>query len=396
MRSESHERATQGGDPTLLERIRAAPVTASLTAINIVVFLVAESRGSTTEIGTLLRFGASERVHVWMGEYWRLFTPMFLHIGWVHLLWNTYASFGWCAAVERALRGRKFLALYLLSGVGGASFSVLFHRAVSAGASGAAFGVIAATLVLRRRMLPSWNAFVSDPPTRRIAYTTAIWVVLGLTAITMDNFAHLGGFVIGSATAWLLTAPPRAARYAAFSASFCAMLVFTVRPFWRPSPAEARDVAAFANAYLTEKDGFPRDERRAARFADRACAAGSNEGCVGLAYALREGLGVPRDEPRAAALYRTACDKESQAGCVGLAFMLAEGRGIARYEARATALFERACAQGSEDGCVGQGMCLRTHANADDREHGMKIIEDACRKGSRWGCELRDAITRGR
>src|SRR5262245_28347295 len=104
--------------PTLVDQIRVAPITFALIAVNVVVFLWAESHGGTTSIGVLLTFGASERLHVWSGEYWRLITPMFLHIGWPHLLWNAYASIGWCVDVERALGKRRFLAVYLASGIG--------------------------------------------------------------------------------------------------------------------------------------------------------------------------------------------------------------------------------------------------------------------------------------
>ena len=102
------------------ERLRGAPVTVGLTAINVAFFLLAESSGSTRDASTLLRFGAVESQHVWAGQYWRLASYMFLHIGWAHLLWNSYASFGWCVRVERTLGHGRFLAVYLLSGLAAA------------------------------------------------------------------------------------------------------------------------------------------------------------------------------------------------------------------------------------------------------------------------------------
>jgi membrane associated rhomboid family serine protease len=76
----------------LLQRLLAAPVTTVLFAACIALFAVAESNGSTQSTETLLRYGAAWRGLVWKGEYWRLFTCMFLHIGVVHLVWNLTAG----------------------------------------------------------------------------------------------------------------------------------------------------------------------------------------------------------------------------------------------------------------------------------------------------------------
>src|SRR5580658_9322383 len=92
-----------------LRKLGRAPVTCALALTNLAVLLVAEHYGSTTEVATLVRFGANDRSLVLAGEWWRLFTYMFLHVGWIHFFWNTYASWGWCASVERAVGGWRFL-----------------------------------------------------------------------------------------------------------------------------------------------------------------------------------------------------------------------------------------------------------------------------------------------
>jgi Rhomboid family len=79
----------------------------------VIVFVLAERSGSTTRSATLLRFGAAWRVLVWQGEYWRLATSMFLHIGVIHLLWNGYYGFRLSTQVERAIGSGRFVALYL-------------------------------------------------------------------------------------------------------------------------------------------------------------------------------------------------------------------------------------------------------------------------------------------
>ena len=96
----------------LVESLRAAPVAALIIAINVIVFVLAERSGSTTRSETLLRFGADWRWLVWQGEYWRLVTSMFLHIGVMHLLWNGYYGFRLSTQVEKAIGSGRFAVLY--------------------------------------------------------------------------------------------------------------------------------------------------------------------------------------------------------------------------------------------------------------------------------------------
>src|SRR5208283_4179562 len=100
-----------------------------ICAINVVVFFVMETHGGTMNPSNLVRFGALERSHVWAGEYFRLVTPMFIHIGWMHLGWNTYALVGWCSPVERVLGRFRFALTYLVTGMGACAVSLLAHDA---------------------------------------------------------------------------------------------------------------------------------------------------------------------------------------------------------------------------------------------------------------------------
>ena len=65
--------------------------------------------------------------------------------------------------------------------------------------------MVGATLVLRRRQLSSWSEAASDPPIPAIVRNGVLWTVFGLFAVSMDHFAHLGAFVVGTVTAWLMT-----------------------------------------------------------------------------------------------------------------------------------------------------------------------------------------------
>jgi hypothetical protein len=82
--------------------------------------------------------------------------------------------------------------------MGACAVSLLGHDAPgSAGASGAAFGIVAMTMALRWKMLGSWAAFSADPWVRRLGGTLALWMVLG-TFMNFDNYAHGGGFATGA------------------------------------------------------------------------------------------------------------------------------------------------------------------------------------------------------
>lgn len=188
--------------------LRWTPLTVLIAVANAAVFLVAEAHGSTTDTETLLRFGASERSQIWEGEVWRLITATFLHIGWIHLLWNTYVLFLLCRGVERLFGSWRFGLAYLLTGIGASAVSVLCHDAVSAGASGAGFGMIGIFFVLMFRRLGGWGPFFADKTVRLNLMLIGAWIVLGFV-VRFDNFAHLGGLSFGVLIGILYVRPPK-------------------------------------------------------------------------------------------------------------------------------------------------------------------------------------------
>jgi rhomboid protease GluP len=190
-----------------LKSILETPGAWAIAAVNVVYFLIAQFQGDTTKPETLIRFGALDRGRIWKeGESWRLVTACFMHVGWLHLLWNTYAMFGWCEHVEEELGSVRFLLAYLMTGIGASAVSVLGHRAVSAGASGAGFGMIGVALMIAYRKLGDWDAFFADPYVLSILKTAGIWFLLGIFVIRqMDNWAHGGGFLFGLLGGYALT-----------------------------------------------------------------------------------------------------------------------------------------------------------------------------------------------
>lgn len=193
-----------------LSRPRATYV---LLGINVAVFLAMTVFGATVGLGlngsqdtrVLLFFGALQNRLVAQGEYFRLVTSMFLHIGLLHLAFNSYALYLLGQDVESLYGTRRFLVIYLLSGIGGslASF-VLGSARVSAGASGAIFGLIGAAIAyfyVHRRTYGQFGRM----RLQSLLVLAGINLVLGFTVPGINNLAHLGGLFFGLALGYILS-----------------------------------------------------------------------------------------------------------------------------------------------------------------------------------------------
>ncbi len=175
---------------------RPRSLTAVILAANVGVFLVEVLLGGATNLLVLRRLGAMVPERIADGEYWRLLTAMFLHVGVFHLLLNSYALYLFGTIVEGTLGTLRFAAVYFVSGFVASATSYAFGAPmrVAAGASGAIFGLLGAWLAYnwRRRSLSmaQWNM-------RTALFLVVINVLFGLTFRGIDNAAHLGGLVAG-------------------------------------------------------------------------------------------------------------------------------------------------------------------------------------------------------
>ena len=135
-----------------MEELRKEPVTAGLILLNILVFLIVEFTGSSQNTMHMLDCGAAfTPMIIQGGEYYRLFTCMFLHFE--HLLNNMLVLFVLGSRLEQVIGKIKFLLIYLIGGVLGNVISLLIELrtqdfAVSAGASGAVFAVMGAMIYI--------------------------------------------------------------------------------------------------------------------------------------------------------------------------------------------------------------------------------------------------------
>ena len=180
-----------------MQLLRRAPVTACLLVAIVACFGLELASGGSTNGLTLLRLGANSPALIAQGEYWRLVASMFLHIGFIHLLVNGWALYPLGTLFEIWLGSGRLLLVYFAAGIAGSLASAYLSSVdLSAGASGAIFGVMGALIafLLRRRR-------VLNPAGRSILSQLALWaginVVLGFTTTGIDNYAHLGGCATG-------------------------------------------------------------------------------------------------------------------------------------------------------------------------------------------------------
>ena len=196
------------GGPQPVGGFSSAPVTWTVLGIMVVMWLALEGSGGSSNPDALLRFGAKYGPLIAEGQWWRLVAPVFLHIGFLHLLANSFALIIFGGVVERTFGGRNYLTIYLAAGVFGNIVSYWAAPALGAGASGAVSGIVGAYgafLVINRRLFGE----MGRQSLTTIGVIVAINVVFGLVARGVDNWAHLGGFVAGLALGWWLAPRPR-------------------------------------------------------------------------------------------------------------------------------------------------------------------------------------------
>ncbi|NQW16432.1 MAG: rhomboid family intramembrane serine protease [Chloroflexi bacterium] len=191
---------------SVIDRIIASqtPATFALIGINVVVWLLLEVTGGSENIENLLRFGAKFGPKIAEGQYWRLFTPMFLHIGFLHLLTNTFGLLIFGRIVERYFGSINFTLIYLLAGVFGNIFSyAILSAGVGAGASGAVFGIVSAYAAFLYK-----NRVLAGPMARSslggLALIVGANLLFGFAVAGIDNWAHIGGLVSGFIIAFRL------------------------------------------------------------------------------------------------------------------------------------------------------------------------------------------------
>lgn len=169
-------------------------VTLGIIFINFVIFLLMYILGNgSTDSNTLVKFGALYKPFVLNGDYFRIVTTAFLHIGVIHLLVNNYSLYVLGSQMENFLGKFKFLFVYLVSAISGSLMSLIFTDALSAGASGAIFGLLGSMLYFGY----NYRVFLGNVLKSQIIPLIILNLFIGFVLPGIDNAAHIGGLVGG-------------------------------------------------------------------------------------------------------------------------------------------------------------------------------------------------------
>ncbi|MFD2908968.1 rhomboid family intramembrane serine protease [Flavobacterium ardleyense] len=173
-------------------------VTSIILDLNILIFVLMIFLGvhfvSPTGL-ELLKWGANRRFETLNGDYWRLFSSMFVHGGIMHLILNVYGLAIAAIFIEPLLGRKKFTILYLLSGLFGSLASIWWYsNTISVGASGAIFGLYGAILGL---FLIGAYTKESKSVLIFLGIFAGINLLMGFFGRGIDNAAHIGGLLGG-------------------------------------------------------------------------------------------------------------------------------------------------------------------------------------------------------
>ena len=175
-------------------------ITSSMIILNLLVFIAMVSSGVSIMnplTKDLMQFGALRYQEVMAGEYWRILTAGFIHIGIIHLIMNLFSLIITGSIVEAVIGRWRFLLLYLVTLIGGNINSLYWsHTGASAGASGAVFGLMGwmiSQIILNKK---------DEGDGSRLAYIIIVLVFGGVTLVVglfnnSNNAAHLGGMAVG-------------------------------------------------------------------------------------------------------------------------------------------------------------------------------------------------------
>jgi len=178
---------------------RKANITIVLIAINVLIFLIFAMRNNPPSLTFMVNHGAMFEPAIIEGrEYYRFITSMFLHFDINHLLNNMLMLGVLGHNIELEMGKIRLLIIYVISGIGGNFLSLWWNmttgqNVVSAGASGAIFGLLGALLgVLMKQRRP-----IARLSTRGMLVMVGFSLYVGLTSSGVDNAAHIGGLICG-------------------------------------------------------------------------------------------------------------------------------------------------------------------------------------------------------
>lgn len=185
--------------------IMFAPVTLALIIVQVLAYCWLVYAGGATNIAVLLHAGARSTPLIEKGQWWRLITPVFLHVGFSHLLVNSVTLLYIGRYIEEFFGHWRMVIIYFVSAIVGNLVSAVFMPAtLSAGASTAIFGLFGAFLMLGVNF---WHNVIIRVLSRTFLLFVVINIVLDTFLSGVDLAGHIGGLFGGFLIAFVLGAP---------------------------------------------------------------------------------------------------------------------------------------------------------------------------------------------
>lgn len=179
-------------------------LTYALLFILVAIFLYAQSLSPLAYNEFQLRW-MKVNSDIGNGEYYRLFTSMFLHLNIAHIGLNAFALYLFGREVETLYGHARFLIIYILGGLAGSYASYLYTDAPSLGASGAIFAIFSATGVYIYHHRRIYGRYASQR-LQQLATLAVLNIFIGFTpGARTDNAAHIGGLIGGFILAWFMS-----------------------------------------------------------------------------------------------------------------------------------------------------------------------------------------------
>lgn len=176
-----------------------------LIIINVIIFALMYVYGNGSEdLDTLIKFGANYIPLVKSGEYYRMITSAFLHIGAMHLIFNMYALYVAGSQIEYIYGRVKYIFIYLISAIMGSLFTVALSgdNVVAAGASGAIFGLFGSLLYFGY----NYRGYMGNALISQIVPVVILNLFIGFSNPNIGNAAHIGGLIGGYLISMILGA----------------------------------------------------------------------------------------------------------------------------------------------------------------------------------------------
>jgi rhomboid protease GluP len=182
----------------------------SIASINVILWILLEVYGNSTNPSSLRKFGAIDSYLIWSGEYWRLVSAIFLHVGASHLAINSISLVIMGGLTERLYGHRNFISIFLVTGVMGSTVSYINieNGVVAAGASGAIFGCLGSLVsffYIRKKAFGKSGKQTLNG----LIILALVNLAFGFVFPAVDNWAHIGGFIAGLSSGYFLAHHPR-------------------------------------------------------------------------------------------------------------------------------------------------------------------------------------------